>query len=218
MNLLMNIWVLSLDFLCGCFSHDVMIVDFMFLYCTINSPDANNPQKIPCISKLELWFEAVVDRLMQVPDMKCLFVRILYRQIYEVSIAEFEYFVQNAYEKDSYWSKRRTEMERTKPGAGAGKENRRAGRDDNHPVVAVSWYEAFDAFCRYKGGFLPTEAQWERAACPKTNLRSYTASTKIRREDNDNIEAVWYSGGKYGHLTKCPYQARTTSPKKSANT
>jgi serine/threonine-protein kinase len=36
------------------------------------------------------------------------------------------------------------------------------GRDD-HPVVGVTWQEALEC-CKWLGGMLPTEAQWERAA------------------------------------------------------
>ena len=56
----------------------------------------------------------------------------------------------------------------------------------NHPVVDITWQEAYD-FAQSKGGFLPTEAQWEFAARGGNKSRGYIFSGS-----NNLSDVGWY--------------------------
>ena len=126
---------------------------------------------------------------------------------HEVSIADFESFRKQGWSNEKYWHPEATSWRKKHPD-GAGATNRRAGRKDDHPVVAVTWFEA-DAYCRFKGGSLPTEAQWEQAACGQDAAGN---KTRFPWGESEDIEAVWYSGGKYGHLQQVLTQSVKTAP------
>ena len=76
----------------------------------------------------------------------------------------------------------------------------------DHPVVQVSWYDA-DAFCKWAGGTLPSESQWEMAA--RAGLAEKYATGNATSHELANY------GGKNGTFKKGADKWHTTSPVKS---
>jgi sulfatase modifying factor 1 len=69
---------------------------------------------------------------------------------------------------------------------------------ENHPANFVSWYGA-NAYCRWKGGRLPTEAEWEFAAKGGVFYKKRIAK-KQKVTDygwcKDNSDKNWHKSGK----------------------
>ena len=107
----------------------------------------------------------------------------------EVSIQAYELWAAQGYRTRDPWSDAGWAWLQEHP-TGAGAVRRAAGRSADHPVVAVTWFEA-DAYCRAQGGQLPTEAQWEHAACGDGGQR-------FPWGESEDVSPAWYAYGKHG--------------------
>jgi len=80
---------------------------------------------------------------------------------------------------------------------------RRFGRREDlpldEPVQHVCWYEA-DAFCRFAGGRLPTEAEWEAAAAGASLDHSNLWRAHDHRWAPSDVTAAMESASKWGAL------------------
>ncbi len=112
---------------------------------------------------------------------------------YEVTVAEFEKFVdatgyRTTSERYGYaymWSGNKCVQVNGLNWRYDVNANLRDAYEKNHPVIYVSWEDA-NAFARWVGGRLPTEAEWEYAAKGGINKDNYTFS------GSDYINEVGY--------------------------
>lgn len=87
---------------------------------------------------------------------------------YEITNAQYLAFMDaGGYGDSTYWTAEgwiwRTTYNITEPYWWSEGDYNSGTAFPNYPVVGVSWHESY-AFCRWIGGRLPTEAEWEKAA------------------------------------------------------
>jgi gamma-glutamyl hercynylcysteine S-oxide synthase len=82
-----------------------------------------------------------------------------------VTCAQYQQFIRaGGYQQPQWWSAAGWDWLRSSPQPLTQPQYwQPALADSSHPVCGVSWYEA-DAYARFRGHRLPTEAEWERAA------------------------------------------------------
>ena len=118
-----------------------------------------------------------------------------------VTMGEYRSFVEaGGYRREELWSPEgwawRTESQAGLPlywreGENGGFERRHFDRwipvDDELPMVHVNWFEA-EAFCRFAGRRLPSEVEWEVAACCGSDKdRRYPWGNEVRPDGRANL-------------------------------
>ena len=68
-----------------------------------------------------------------------------------------------------------------------------AGAGESRPINCITWFEAY-AFCIWDGGFLPSEAEWNYAACGGNEQRFYPWSKPANSTTIDCTYATYYPG------------------------
>jgi formylglycine-generating enzyme required for sulfatase activity len=134
------------------------------------------------------------------------YVSAFYIDRYEVTNAQFQRFIEaGGYRKQGYWSDEGWvwlgRVNATGPRYwGGGRENC-GPRYPRYPVMGVSWYEA-EAYARWAGKRLPTEAEWEKAA-RGTDGRKYPWGNEEPTCERANFGGSWGCGWQTKPVGSC---------------
>ena len=119
---------------------------------------------------------------------------------YPVTNADYKKFIESGgYKERDYWSTAGWDYVSQKKPLDGDDLNSAMDGDGDCPVVNISWYEA-EAFAKYMGKRLPTEAEWEKAA-RGTDGRAYPWGNEF---DKTKINCAESKIEGTTPVTKCP--------------
>lgn len=187
---------------------------FILIACTGTKPKDNKPSKgtppiKPVKSRKNMilikagWFQMSTSSIEE--KKRRVYVKDFFIDVYEVSNKDYARFIlAGGYSNRSYWSdagwKWREENGVCCPRWWKAGRYNVGPKFPNYPVAGVSWYEA-EAYAKWVGKRLPTEAEWEKASRGEDGKRFPWGN------DDIHYEKIYYANFEPvqdGYMYSCP--------------